>query len=65
MPAWNAPKAALTATVGPKSTKALPTTTATPTAPRRATNGSSCPRSIVNPERAVSFNARSQLMDRG
>ncbi|SCE00871.1 hypothetical protein GA0115235_110647 [Streptomyces sp. DpondAA-F4a] len=64
MAAWNAPKAELAAMAGPKTASANPTTRARPAAPRNAMSGSSRLRSMVNPERAVSFSARSQLMGR-
>ncbi|SCD93415.1 hypothetical protein GA0115244_113975 [Streptomyces sp. DvalAA-19] len=64
MAAWNAPNAELAAISGPKSTRLVPTTRASPAAPRKAMSGSSRCRSISSPERAVSFSARSQLMGR-
>ncbi|CAO0830535.1 hypothetical protein SMICM17S_09733 [Streptomyces microflavus] len=62
MAAWKAPNAELAAISGPKRTRLVPTTRASPAAPRKAMSGSSLCRSISSPERAVSFSARSQLM---
>ncbi|MET8125974.1 hypothetical protein ABZV67_23765 [Streptomyces sp. NPDC005065] len=61
---WNAPNAEPAATTGPKKTSPTPMTRASPAVPRIAMSGSRRRRSIFNPERAVSFRARSQLMPR-
>ncbi|GAA1909252.1 hypothetical protein GCM10009837_36890 [Streptomyces durmitorensis] len=61
MAAWKAPKAELAATAGPKRVRLTPMMIARPAAPRRAMRGSRRFRSTVNPERVVSFSARSQV----